>query len=450
MIDTHKDNPKTIRAWTFYDWANSVFPLVINSAIFPAYYEYQTSHDASGAVVNSDITVWGHVFKNTELYSYFVSLALLVVCITAPLLSGIADYRGSKKRFLAAFALIGSISCAGLYFFDKNSIVVSMLPFVAATIGYWGSIVFYNAYLPEIASVGQQDKVSARGFAMGYLGSSVLLIICLIGILVFKYEEKVVDGVTVTSGFFKTKYSFLLTFVWWLGFAQFTLRRLPKSTPHTASENKDILSKGFKELMQVYRDLKHQLALKRFLRSYFFYNMGVQTVMYMATLFAAKEIDWPDENYKKTALIVSILLIQFLGIAGSFLFSWLSSKIGNVKALGLAIFIWILICASVFLFVHSPLQFYFVAASVGLVMGGIQALSRSTYSKFLPETKDHASYFSFFDVSEKIGIVIGTFSFGFIEGATGSMRQSVLVLISFFIIGFVGLLFIPKHKNQNI
>lgn len=441
------NDKKTIRAWTFYDWANSVFPLVINSAIFPAFYEYQTSHDADGNIVNSDISLWGHVFKNTELYSYFVSIALLVVCITAPLLSGIADYRGSKKRFLAGFAIIGSVSCAGLYFFDKNSIAISMIPFVTATIGYWGSLVFYNAYLPEIASADNQDKVSARGFAMGYLGSSLLLIICLVGILVFKYEEKTINGQLVSTGFFKTKYSFVLTFLWWLGFAQFTLRRLPKSTPHVAAENTGVLSKGFRELLQVLKELKHQIALKRFLSSYFFYNMGVQTVMYMATLFAAKEIDWPNENYKKTALIVSILLIQFLGIAGSFLFSWLSSKIGNLKALGIAIFIWILICLGVFLFVHSPMQFYFTAASVGLVMGGIQALSRSTYSKFLPETKDHASYFSFFDVSEKIGIVIGTFSFGFIEGLTGSMRQSVLVLISFFVIGFIALLFVPKLKT---
>jgi UMF1 family MFS transporter len=210
----------------------------------------------------------------------------------------------------------------------------------------------------------------------------------------------------------------------------------------------NVFTKGFRELRQVFRELKSQIALKRFLSSYFFYNMGVQTVMYMATLFAAKEIDWPNEEYKGTALIISILLIQFLGMAGSFLFSWLSSKVGNIKALGSAIFIWICICVSVFLFVNTPMEFYCVAASVGLVMGGIQALSRSTYSKLLPETKDHASYFSFFDVSEKIGIVIGTFSFGFIEGLTGSMRQSVLALISFFILGFIGLFFIPKANNK--
>lgn len=437
-----KDDKKVIRAWTFYDWANSVFPLVINSAIFPAFFEYQTTHDAAGNIVNSDITMGGFVFKNTELYSYFVSLALLVVCFTAPLLSGIADYKGNKKRFLSQFCILGSFSCAGLFFFDKEHIVLSMLPFLTATIGYWGSLVFYNAYLPEIASVEMQDKVSARGFALGYLGSSLLLIINLVCILT-KTFSKLFDYPGLDA-----RIALVTVAVWWFGFAQYTLRYIPKGSPREHSEHEgSILLKGFRELMQVFRELRDQVALKKFLRSYFFYNMGVQTVMYMATLFAAKEIDWPNEDYKKTALIVSILLIQFLGMAGSFLFSWLSGKIGNVNALLVAIFLWICICVSVFLFINTPMEFYCIAASVGMVMGGIQALSRSTYSKLLPETKDHASYFSFFDVSEKLGIVIGTFCFGFIEGATGSMRQSVLALISFFVIGFVLLLLVPKQKT---
>lgn len=438
MSEIIKDDKKIIRAWTFYDWANSVFPLVINSAIFPAFYEYQTTHDKAGNVINSDIIIAGHLFKNTELYSYFVSLALLIVCFTAPMLSGIADYRGNKKAFLARFCVLGSFSCAGLFFFNTDNIVLSMIPFLTATVGYWGSLVFYNAYLPEIASVENQDRVSARGFALGYLGSSILLIINLVFILTKTFSK------LFNSPGLDARIALVTVAVWWFCFAQYTLRKLPKTRIREVAPGTNVLSKGFKELLGVLKELKHQLALKRFLRSYFFYNMGVQTVMYMATLFAAKEIDWPDENYKKTALIISILLIQFLGIAGSFLFSWLSRKIGNVKALGVAIFFWIVICVCVFLFINTPFEFYCIAASVGLVMGGIQALSRSTYSKLLPETKDHASYFSFFDVSEKLGIVIGTFSFGLIEGLTGSMRQSVLALILFFVLGFIGLFFIPK------
>ncbi|MGZ3864148.1 MAG: MFS transporter [Bacteroidia bacterium] len=453
-----QNDKKIIRAWTFYDWANSSFPLVINSAVFPAFYEYQTTQrdPVTQAIINDTVTVGGHVFKNTELYSYFVSLALLVVCFTAPILSGIADYKGNKKRFLAQFCVLGSFSCAGMYFFDKGNIALSMIPFVIATIGYWGSLVFYNAYLPEIATTDQQDKVSARGFALGYLGSSLLLIINLVLITLGKKAEIAAAVPSIPelakgdphANWYPARYAFVSVAIWWFAFAQYTLKYLPKGEPSTKESEGNVLTKGFRELKKVLHELKEQIALKRFLRSYFFYNMGVQTVMYMATLFAAKEIDWPDENYKKTALIISILLIQFLGVAGSFLFSWMSSKMGNIKALLVAIFIWILICVNVFMFVKSPLQFYCVAAAVGLVMGGIQALSRSTYSKLLPETMDHASYFSFFDVSEKLGIVLGVFAFGFIEGLTGSMRSSVLVLISFFALGFLLLLLVPKEKFE--
>ncbi len=444
---TVKNDKKTIRAWTFYDWANSSFPLVINSAVFPAFYEYQTTlrEKVTGKILDDTVTVSGHVFKNTELYSYFVSAALLVVCFTAPILSGIADYKGNKRSFLAWFCVLGSFSCAGLYFFDKGNIALSMIPFVTATIGYWGSLVFYNAYLPEIASVDKQDKISARGFALGYLGSSLLLIINLVLITLGKKAE--IAAADPAANWYPAKYAFISVALWWFCFAQYTLRNIPKGTPSGKAGEGNALTKGFRELGHVLKELKTQDTLKKFLRSYFFYNMGVQTVMYMATLFAAKEIDWPDENYKKTALIISILLIQFLGVAGSFLFSFISSKIGNVKALLIAIFIWVLICASVYLFVNTPMEFYCVAASVGLVMGGIQALSRSTYSKLLPETKDLASYFSFFDVSEKLGIVLGVFAFGAIEGFTGDMRKSVLALIAFFAIGFVLLLLVKPNRS---
>ncbi len=431
------NDKKIVKAWTFYDWANSVFPLVINSAIFPAFYNAQTE---------KQITLGGHVFQNTELYSYFVSFALLIVCFTAPLLSGVADYMKNKKLFLAIFCTLGSFSCAGLFFFDSNHLILSMIPFVLATIGYWGSLVFYNAYLPEIASIDQQDKVSAKGFALGYLGSSVLLIINLLLILNSVFKNLWPDFALIYKGL-DARMAFITVAIWWFGFALYTLKNLPANGMNSSSNGKlkgQVLLKGFKELRKVLSELKTQIALKKFLRSYFFYNMGVQTVMYMATLFAAKEIDWRDIHYRDTALIISILLIQFVGMAGSFLFSWLSAKIGNLNALSIAIFLWIIICVGVFLIVRKPGHFYIVAASVGLVMGGIQALSRSTYSKLLPETDDHASYFSFFDVSEKIGIVLGTFSFGFIEGLTGSMRKSVLVLILFFVAGFILLRFVPK------
>lgn len=443
-----KDDKKIIKAWTYYDWANSVFPLVITSAIFPNYYEYITSHDSNRNATGDLVNFFGLSIHNTTIYSYMYSLGLFIVVLIVPFLSGVADYLGNKKRFLQFFCYLGAFSCMGLFFFNRENLELSFIPFILATIGFWGSLVYYNSYLPEIASPENQDKVSARGFAMGYFGSSLLLIVCLIGIMVFKYEEQIVDGVVVsTKGFFKVKYSFLLVGLWWIGFAQYTFSRLPNTAGgHATGDRKKLFTKGFKELQGVVKQAVNQKKLKRFLYAYFFYNMGVQTVMVMAVLFARKEIIWPDEQTKTTSLIVSILLIQFLGIAGSFIFSWFARKTNSIFSLSLAIFIWIFICAFTYLVARYPLHFYIVAVLVGFVMGGIQALSRSTYSKLLPETEDHASYFSFYDVMEKLGMILGTMSFGIIAEITGGMRNSVLALIAYFVIGLLLLLRVP-NKN---
>jgi MFS transporter, UMF1 family len=324
---------------------------------------------------------------------------------------------------------------------------MSFIPFITATIGFWGSLVFYNSYLPEIASVENQDKISARGFALGYFGSSLLLIICLILVMTkFVYNTM---GMPEDYKDIDVRISFLLVGLWWIGFAQITFWRLPNKNhqEHNGGKEKGLFYKGFKELKAVFSQIKTMPILKQFLSGYFFYNMGVQTVMVVAVLFARNEIEWADEKAKTTSLIVSILIIQFVGIAGSFLFSKLSTIIGNIKSLMTAIVIWIFICGFTYLVVRTPLHFYIVAFLVGLVMGGIQALSRSTYSKYLPETEDHASFFSFYDVMEKLGMILGTVSFGVISQMMGGMRPSILALIVFFVLGF--LMLIPLSKKQK-
>ena len=448
-----KDNPKIIRAWSFYDWANSVFPLVITSAIFPNFYDYVTTHDDAENFIGHTVTFFGIEFENQNIYSFVYAFALSIVVLITPILSGVADYLGNKKRFLQFFCYLGAISCMCLFFFEREYLELSFLPFITATVGFWGSLVYYNSYLPEIASEQNQDKVSARGFALGYFGSSLLLILCLIGIIVFKYEETVVNGIVVsTKGFFKVKYAFLLTGLWWMGFAQYTFANLPNKNhqAHGADRN-GLLSKGFTELRNVWAQIKLMPQMKRFLTGYFFYNMGVQTIMVVAVLFARNEIEWGEgeaaEKAKTNALIVSILIIQFVGIAGSFLFSWLSRQIGNIKSLMVSVAVWIFICVFTFAVVHTPVEFYIVAFLVGLMMGGVQALSRSTYSKYIPVTDDHTSFFSFYDVIEKLGMIIGTVSFGVISQVTGGMRNSILSLIVFFITGIITL--IPLAKKQN-
>lgn len=433
-----KDNPKIIRAWTFYDWANSVFPLVITSAIFPNFYDAVTAtKNEAGEIIGHTVTYMGMQFENQNIYSFVYAFALSIVVLISPILSGIADYLGNKKRFLQFFCYLGATSCMCLYFFSKNNLELSFIPFITATIGFWGSLVYYNSYLPEIASLENQDKVSARGFALGYFGSSLLLIICL----------AIIMGV----GKEYTRLSFLLVGIWWIGFAQITFWRLPNKNhqEHNGANDQGLLSKGFKELKAVMSQIKTLPVLKQFLSGYFFYNMGVQTVMVVAVLFARNEIEWADEKAKTTSLIVSILIIQFVGIAGSFLFSKLSTIIGNIKSLMVAIFIWIFICSFTYAVVRTPVHFYIVAFLVGLVMGGIQALSRSTYSKYLPETEDHASFFSFYDVMEKLGMILGTVSFGVISQTMGGMRPSILALIVFFIIGFLLLIPLSRKAKRN-
>lgn len=436
-----KDHPATIRAWSFYDWANSVFPLVITSAIFPNFYDYITTHDADKNFTGHTVEFLGRSFENQNIYTFIYAFALGIVVLIAPLLSGIADYMGNKKRFLQFFCYLGSLSCMCLYFFSREHLEWSFIPFITATVGFWGSLVYYNSYLPEIASPAMQDKVSARGFALGYFGSSLLLIICLIGIMVFKKNPETGEG------FFKVEYSFLLTGLWWLGFAQYTFLKLPNPVKkETDSGGKMVILRGFKELLSVNKQMRKLSRLKQFLSAYFFYNMGVQTVMVVAVLFARNEIAWPDEKTKTSSLIVSILIIQFVGVLGSFIFSRASSRIGNIYALMIAVFIWIFICVYTYVVARLPIHFYLVAFLVGFVMGGIQALSRSTYSKLLPETEDHASFFSFFDVMEKLGMIAGTLTFGIISELLGGMRQSVLSLVVFFILGFLLLLRLRKTR----
>lgn len=431
-----KNDPKIIKAWTFYDWANSVFPLVITSAIFPNFYDAVTAtKNEAGEIIGHTVSFMGVEFENQNIYSFVYAFALSIVVLIAPILSGIADYLGNKKRFLQFFCYLGSLSCMSLYFFSKDHLELSFIPFITATIGFWGSLVYYNSYLPEIATEDQQDRVSARGFALGYFGSSLLLIICLAIIMGIGKEY--------------TRLSFLLTGIWWMGFAQITFTRLPNKdhAEHQGNKEKGLFYKGFTELKKVFAQIRTMPDLKQFLSGYFFYNMGVQTVMVVAVLFARNEITWPDEKSKTTSLIVSILIIQFVGIAGSFLFSRISRSIGNIKALMIAILIWVFICAFTFAVARLPIHFYIVAFLVGFVMGGIQALSRSTYSKYLPQTEDHASFFSFYDVMEKLGMILGTVCFGLISQITGGMRNSILALIVFFVLGFLLLIKLSRKPN---
>ena len=429
---------KVVNAWAMYDWANSAYNLVITSTIFPAYFEAIAVDNKE--ISKTSVTFLGRHFENTSLYNYALAFAMLIVAVISPLLSSIADYKGNKKKFMLFFMSMGSLACASMFFFDKNTLVLGVFSMIVACVGFWGSLVFYNSFLPEIAAPEDRDRISAKGFTYGYIGSVLLQLIC----FVFVFFPEILGGDKESTIQFRT--AFLLVGIWWWGFGQYSLLRLPNPVPAGAGDLKHkILSKGYHELQKVWNQLRHLPPLKRFLGAYFFYNMGVQTVMLVAALYGKSELQIPTDN-----LIIAIILIQLIAIPGAFTISWLSSKFGNINTLiGIVVF-WIFLCyVGYMLPVGGVYEFYGLAASVGFVMGGIQSLSRSTYSKLMPVTKDTASFFSFYDVTEKVAAVIGIFSFGLINELTGSQRNSVFALMIFFVLGLILLFYAAALKPMQ-
>jgi MFS transporter, UMF1 family len=432
-----KSNKKTIWAWCMFDWANQSYNMVITSTIFPAYYVYYTTNQKTHYDM---VSFFGHKYVNTVLQTNILGLSYLLIVVMLPILTSIADYRGNKKRYLQFFTWMGALACAGLFFFKPNSSLELPLIFYGlASVGYCGGFVFYNSYLPQIATVEQQDAVSAKGFIYGFAGSIVVQLLCFVVVLSPKTFG-------ITSDDLPARISFLIVFAWWIGFSVIPFIMLPKGEPNAGSHKYNVFTGGFKELAKVFGKIKKMPLLKRFLSAFFFYSVGVQTIMLVAANFAAKELHMKDDD-----LISIILIIQVVAIIGAWITSKSSAKYGNVRTLIGLVTIWTILCCLVY-FIANATQFYFAAFGVGLVMGGVQSLSRSTYSKYLPEgIPDTASFFSFYDVTEKSSIVVGLFCFAEVEALTHEMRDSALALDCFFAIGLLLLivLYVAERKASR-
>ena len=430
---------KVITGWAMYDWANSAYNLVITSTIFPAYYDAITTvKDAAGNVLSHKVTFLGSEYESASLYNYAIAFAYLLIALLSPILSSIADFKGNKKSFMQFFCYLGSLACCLMYWFTKDTLTLGIACAVIAAVGYCGSLVFYNAYLPEIAAEEDQDDVSAKGFAYGYIGSVLLQIICFFFVLKPEWFG-------ITDGTFPARLSFLLVGLWWAAFAQITFATLPKSIATGVLKQGNIITNGFIELKKVWQQAGQLPVLKRYLIAFFFYSMGVQTVMLAATLFGSQVLQMATSK-----LIICILLIQIVAIAGAYLMAKLSDRFGNFNVLAFVVLLWTALCVAAY-FVTNEMQFYILASIVGLIMGGIQSLSRSTYAKIMPEgTHDTASFFSFYDVTEKVAIVIGMVCFGLVQQLTGNMRNSILALVLFFVIGFIALLFTIKEQKKGV
>jgi UMF1 family MFS transporter len=423
-----KGDKRTIRGWIMYDWANSVYQLTIASAIFPVYYNTITRTGD-----NFTVSFFGLEVINTVLYSWAISAAYLFVALFSPLFSSMADYSGRRKGFMRAFTIIGATACGALFFFDKNHIELGIIAFALGTVGYGGSIVFYNSFLPVIAAPEDQDRISARGYSMGYLGGVVLLLFNLMMILKPEWFG-IAPGTSLPA-----RISFVTVFVWWIVFSQITFNRLPKYTFRHRTQKESVLTNGYRELQMVFNQIRKSYKLSIYLAGFFFLMMGVLTTMFMAATYGEKQL-----GLKEDVLIPTVLIIQLVGMLGAWMFSRLSGRLGNLPALLISIAGWSVIVVGAF-YITNTMHFLIVAFFIGIVMGGSQSLARSTYSKMLPaDTTDHTSFFSFYDVMEKLATVAGTFSFGVIEAVTGSMRYSVLAITLFFVISLFFILLLYR------
>jgi UMF1 family MFS transporter len=426
-----KGSKKLIGAWTLYDWANSVYSLVISTAIFPIYYsEYIFANSDSIILFNMDI-------NRDTVISLVSATSFLIIAFLSPLLSGIADYLGNKKSFMKFFVLMGSLSCIGLYWFELENIEFGLLFYMLALIGLWGSLVFYNSYLPDITYPKQTNMVSAKGFTMGYIGSVILLIVNLI--MITYYEQ-----LNLSSEVQAMKYSFVLVGLWWLLFSQYSFYHLPRGNKGVKLP-KNIIWNGFRELKGVYKIIRSSKKFTRFLTAFFVFSFSLQTIIFIASYFGVNEIEWSSSSEQTAGLIISVILIQIIAIVGAILFTKAADKFGNIVVLTIAIASWSIICGYAY-FITTPIQFYLIAGFVGFLMGGTQTIARATYSLFIPETKDTTSFFSFYDVTEKIGIVIGMVLYGLAAQITGNIRFSILIFMFFFLLGAILLLRVPKVK----
>tara|TARA_B100000683_G_scaffold52056_1_gene49724 strand:- start:1220 stop:2545 length:1326 start_codon:yes stop_codon:yes gene_type:complete len=434
-----KGDKKVLRAWAFYDWANSVYPLVIGTAVFPIFY--------GELFVESDyIDFLGINYKNTALIQHITSLVFLLLAFLIPILSGIADFLGNKKNFMKFFCYLGSASCVGLYFFDLENIYLGLSFYFLALFSFWASLVFYNSYLPDIAFPKQQDRISALGYSYGYVGSVLLLIFNLAMIMVPEFF-----GLSNSNGegsIQAMRISFLLVGFWWAGFSQYTFYHLPQNLNDVNKKDafkKSVIFSGFLELKEVWKILIKDISVKKFLIAFFTFSCALQTIILIATYFGEQEILW-GENEKFLGLILSMLIIQLIAIFGAWLTARVSEKIGNIKTLISLNIIWFILCLVAY-FVKYPIEFYIIAGFVGLVMGGTQALSRSTYSKLIPDTNNTCSYFSFYQMSMIVSVVLGTFLSGIVDQLTGSLRNSIIIFAVIFIFGA---LLLRNVKMKNI
>ncbi|HET7657625.1 MAG TPA: MFS transporter [Bacillales bacterium] len=415
-------NMKEIRSWAMYDWANSAFATTVMAAVLPIYY-----HDVAAKGL-SDAT-------STAYWGYSQSIGVIIVALLVPVLGTIADYSGAKKKFLGFFAGIGILSSLMLALVGQGDYLLASLLFILGAVGFSAANVFYDGFLPDIAPKEKMDQVSARGFATGYIGGGLLLLINLMMIMKFSWFG-------IPSKTMATQISFVTVGIWWFLFSIPLFHNVRER-----NDNKDVAKQGhyvkvsFQRLASTFREINQYKELLKFLIAYWLFNDGIGTIIKMATIYGR------DIGIGTTDLIAALVITQFVGIPCTFLFGWLTQKMTSKRALLLALWVYVLIVLLGF-FMTSATHFYILAILVGFVQGGAQSLSRSIYGRMIPARKN-AEFYGFYGISSKFSAILGPFVFGLTGQLTGSSRLGIFSVVFFFLIGIWLLYRVNVAKGES-
>ena len=413
---------KIINAWSMYDWANSAFATTIMAAMFPPFYRSMVTATGLG---EADATAY---------WAYTTSIALLLIAIVAPVLGAISDYTGGKKWYIAFFAALGVVGTGLFAFLGDDTYVLGSILFIAGNVGFAGANVFYESLLPHIAKKDDIDQISTRGYALGYVGGGILLIINVLWYM--KPEWFFMPGVG-----FALRASFFSVAVWWALFSIPLFRSVPEPpSVRSRQESTNVLRAGFGRLAHTFRQITRYKQLLLFLAAFWLYNDGIGTIIKMATAYG-------DEiGIGLTDMTIALIITQFVGIPFSFGFGWLARRLGTKRSILLGLGIYTLISIAGY-FMQTATHFYILAFVVGMVQGGTQALSRSLYGAMVPRSQT-AEFFGFFSTSSKFAGIAGPLLFGVVSQIAGGSRLSIVSLIIFFVVG--GLLLTRVNEQEGI
>jgi UMF1 family MFS transporter len=413
---------KVINAWCMYDWANSAFVTTIMAALFPPFYRALVIE--SGLAGSTATAYWG----------YTTSIALLIIALVAPVLGAIADHTGGKKRYVAFFAGLGILSTAAFVFIGTDTWLLASILYIGGNVGFAGANIFYESLLPHVAQKDDIDQISTKGYALGYVGGGILLVINVLWVM-----KPAMFGMPDVT--FALRASFFSVSVWWGLFSIPLFRHVPE--PLAAKETGPAMhpiKAGFSRLAATFHEVTRYKQLLTFLIAFWIYNDGIGTIIKMATAYG-------DEiGIELTDMIIALIMTQFVGIPFSFLFGALAKKLGTKRSILLALGVYTLISIGGY-FMQTAVHFYILAFVVGTVQGGSQALSRSLYGAMVPKHKT-AEFFGFFSTSSKFAGIAGPLLFGVVSQVAGQSRLSIVALIVFFIIG--GLLLTRVDVEEGI